>query len=238
MKTKLLISIQLILAVIFCFGCMRTKDDVWDDTKSAGRHVQRGFRSLAGKHGDSRQVRCREEFSVYDEEYSFSPEECDYVPLQDLNNDNLIAMADVSRHPKYSPGDPGSAIPGIDAFYDPATYPELAGIFESVRFPYNSNLIKGEENLLALRKVANYLKKHDRVYVFIEGHCDERGAEAYNLALGSRRSNAVREILIKEGVNPENLFTISYGKERPLFLDHNEESWGQNRRAEFKIYQR
>ncbi|PJD95120.1 MAG: hypothetical protein CK425_09325 [Parachlamydia sp.] len=238
MKTKFLISIQLLLAIIFCTGCVRNKDDVWDDTKTCGRHVQRGFRSLAGKHGDSRQVRCREEFATYNEEYACSPDECDYVPLEDMQGDNSIAMADLRRQPRQSPGDPGSSVPGIDAFNDPATYPELAGIFESIHFPYNSNLIKGDANLAALQKVANYLKQHERVYVFIEGHCDERGAEAYNLALGARRSNAVRTLLIKEGVNPENLFTISYGKERPIFFDHNEEAWAQNRRADFKIYQR
>jgi peptidoglycan-associated lipoprotein len=56
------------------------------------------------------------------------------------------------------------------------------------------------------------------------------------LALGSRRANSIRNALIKEGVNPDNVFTISYGKERPIAFENNEEGWSLNRRAEFKLY--
>lgn len=238
MKTKCLFLIQLLFALVLTTGCTRSRDDVWDDTKTCSRHVSRGFRSLAGKHGDSRQVRCREEFATYNEDYCFSPDECDYVPLEDMNGSNPIHMGDMRFQPRQSPGDPGSSIPGIDAFSDPSAYPELAGTFHTIHFPYNSNLIKGEENLRSVQNVSSYLRNHNNVYVFIEGHCDERGAEAFNLSLGARRSNAVRNLLIKEGVNPENLFTISYGKEKPLLHDHTEEAWAQNRRVEFKIYQR
>lgn len=70
----------------------------------------------------------------------------------------------------------------------------------------------------------------------MEGHCDERGPEAYNLALGSRRAHAVRNMLLQQGVHPDQVFTISYGKERPLVMEHHDEGWAQNRRAEFKIY--
>jgi peptidoglycan-associated lipoprotein len=56
--------------------------------------------------------------------------------------------------------------------------------------------------------------------------------------LGARRANAIRDMLVNNGVHPDHVFTISYGKERPLILDHHEEAWAQNRRGEFKIYVR
>lgn len=148
-------------------------------------------------------------------------------------------MADfVAPQPAQTPGECGSKIPGISAFKDPSMVPGMSKIFRNVYFEYNSNLIKGQQNVETVRGIARYMKQHPNLYVFVEGHCDERGPEAYNLALGSRRSNAVRNMLIQEGVSPDNIFTISYGKERPLVLENHEEAWSQNRRAEFKIYQR
>ena len=163
----------------------------------------------------------------------------DFIPLQDSSNMGPMMLSEqAAPQPRETPGDPGSSIPGIEAFRDPSTVPQLAGIFRNVHFDYNSNLVKGDENLATVHKVADYLRSNPRTYIFVEGHCDERGPEAFNLALGARRSNAVRNMLIAEGVNPNNIFTISYGKERPLVLDQHEESWSQNRRAEFKVYQR
>lgn len=222
-------------------SCCRNTDQVWDDSKSAGRHVSRGLRTMGGKHGDSRAVQSRDEFMACDDCCYASNDGyvADFVPLTDQSNESEIAMADyISRQPRETPGDPGSAIPPISYFQDPSTNPTWAAIFRNINFEYNSNLVKGQDNLETVRSVANYMKRNPNVYVFVEGHCDERGPEAYNLALGSRRGNAVRNLLLQEGVNADNLFTISYGKERPLFHDQNEESHSQNRRAEFKIYQR
>ena len=67
----------------------------------------------------------------------------------------------------------------------------------------------------------------------IEGHCDERGSEKYNIALGDRRANAAKEFLLSQGVNADRIDTISYGKERPVCSDHTEDCWQQNRRAHF-----
>ena len=88
------------------------------------------------------------------------------------------------------------------------------------------------------QQIASFLKKHPNIYIFIEGHTDERASEAYNLALGTRRSNCVRELLIKRGAPAKQLFTISYGKERPEVRGHNRASWAKNRRVFFKMYQR
>lgn len=237
---KLIILVQLSLALFFLSGCCRRADDVWDDTKTASRHMGLGFRSLAGKHGDSRQVRCREDFLECEEDFceGYSAMEFEPFPDQDFNHE--VAMNNPQYHPTQPKIEPGqtSHIPGIEGFDDPKQMADLKDTFRLLYFPYNSSLIKGKDNMDIIRSIAFYLKKKPNTYLFIEGHCDERGAEAYNLALGARRSNSVRNLLIKEGVSPENLFTVSYGKERPVVFGHSEESWGKNRRAEFKIYTR
>ena len=114
-----------------------------------------------------------------------------FVPLADYQNPDDVAMGDfVAPQPRETPGDPGSSIPGIEAFRDPSMSPELARVFRSVHFDYNSNLVKGDDNLMILRDVTRYMQTHPNTYIFVEGHCDERGPEAFNLALGARRSNA------------------------------------------------
>ena len=82
-----------------------------------------------------------------------------------------------------------------------------------------------------LDKQAAWLKKYPGYKITIEGHCDERGTREYNLALGERRANAVRNVLIAAGVSASRISTISYGKERPIVLGSNEEAWAQNRVA-------
>lgn len=82
-----------------------------------------------------------------------------------------------------------------------------------------------------LQRQAAWLNQHPQVRVVIEGHADERGTREYNLALGARRANAVKDYLVSLGVAPNRIETISYGKERPVALCSNESCWSQNRRA-------
>jgi peptidoglycan-associated lipoprotein len=208
-------------------GCCRKQDEVWDDAKTCGRHMKRGVKCLGGKHGDSRQVRSREDFMcVNAEDYGF-------IPLPDEEIGDEIAMANI-RPAK----DPDPSLPGIDGFSDPSLNPKTQGVFSHIHFDLNSNLVKGKENTTTLRKVAEYLKKYPNTWIYVEGHCDERGAEAYNLALGARRANTIRTQLVQEGVDPDKIYTVSYGKERPIASGHNEDAWSVNRRAEFKVFQR
>jgi peptidoglycan-associated lipoprotein len=79
------------------------------------------------------------------------------------------------------------------------------------------------------------LKKFPRVKIQIEGHCDERGTNEYNLALGERRANSTKKYLMSLGIAGDRISTISYGEERPLDPGHNEEAWAKNRRAQFLI---
>ena len=82
-----------------------------------------------------------------------------------------------------------------------------------------------------LDRQATWLQKFPSVRVAIEGHCDERGTREYNLALGERRANAVKDYLVARGVDGGRVSTISYGKEKPVALGNDKASWGQNRRG-------
>jgi len=82
-----------------------------------------------------------------------------------------------------------------------------------------------------LDKQAAWLNQYPAVKVTIEGHCDERGTREYNLALGDRRANSVKNYLASRGVSTARITTISYGKERPVALGSDENAWAQNRRA-------
>ena len=82
-----------------------------------------------------------------------------------------------------------------------------------------------------LEKQAAWLKRYGGVKITIEGHADERGTREYNLALGERRANSAKDFLVALGVSPNRVKTISYGKERPVALGHDESSWSQNRRG-------
>ena len=96
-----------------------------------------------------------------------------------------------------------------------------------------SDLTDATRNVL--KGHAETLKAHEGLKVLIEGHCDERGTEEYNLALGERRATRVRDYLVSLGVKAQYLKTISYGEARPKVRESNEEAWGKNRRAHFLV---
>jgi peptidoglycan-associated lipoprotein len=109
-----------------------------------------------------------------------------------------------------------------------------AFVNEDVHFAFDSSLLNvGAERILEQK--ATWLQDNGNASVQIEGHCDERGTSAYNLALGERRANAVQEYLTVLGVDPSRLSTISYGEELPLDPGHDETAWSSNRRAHFVI---
>ncbi len=112
--------------------------------------------------------------------------------------------------------------------------PPPAGNFapETIYFDFDDYTIKPEaqEKLSAL---AQNMKSATGSVVQVEGHCDERGSNEYNLALGERRAQSVKDYLVNLGVEAGRLSTISYGEEKPVADGHNESAWGQNRRAQF-----
>jgi peptidoglycan-associated lipoprotein len=111
---------------------------------------------------------------------------------------------------------------------------EDAAIYSDIYFDYDRSLIK-ENAVPTLKMIAEDLASNSGRYLLIEGHCDERGDNEYNLALGERRALRTREYLINLGVEAERIITISYGEEEPVDPRHNEDAWSMNRRAHFKI---
>lgn len=107
-------------------------------------------------------------------------------------------------------------------------------IKQDVLFAYDSFTLS-EEAKSVLNQKATWLTDHADISTQIEGHCDERGTTAYNLALGERRANTVKEYLVALGVNATRLSTISYGEESPIDPGHTEAAWARNRRAHFVI---
>lgn len=97
-----------------------------------------------------------------------------------------------------------------------------------------SALIRSEQP--KAEAVANALKAKPNTKVQIEGHCDERGTEEYNRALGERRALAIREFLMNLGIEGHRVFTISYGEDKPAVDSHSDEAWAKNRRGEFILY--
>ncbi|HEX6852421.1 MAG TPA: peptidoglycan-associated lipoprotein Pal [Candidatus Polarisedimenticolaceae bacterium] len=109
-----------------------------------------------------------------------------------------------------------------------------SGVLKTVYFGYDSSEIDDAARA-ALQSNADWLKKNAKFVVEIGGHCDERGTIEYNIALGNRRGDSVRQYLASLGVNPSQLVVVSYGEEKPVDPGHGEESWAKNRRAEFVV---
>ncbi|HNR13589.1 MAG TPA: peptidoglycan-associated lipoprotein Pal [Thermodesulfobacteriota bacterium] len=108
------------------------------------------------------------------------------------------------------------------------------GALENVYFEYDSFTLTAESEQ-KLQRTASWLDKHPSVTVLVAGHCDERGMQEYNLALGERRAVAVQSYLSTLGVRPTTTEAISYGEERPAVPGSSEEAWAKNRRVEFTI---
>ena len=106
----------------------------------------------------------------------------------------------------------------------------IVNVGDRVFFGYDSSELDSDALELLQDQVA-WLKQNSDVSITIEGHCDERGTREYNLALGEKRAQAVKNYLIGLGINPDRVSTISYGKERPAVVGSNDGAWAQNRRS-------
>jgi peptidoglycan-associated lipoprotein len=112
--------------------------------------------------------------------------------------------------------------------------PVLSAIFKNIPFNYDQFSLTPQACAI-LDNVAEWMKSNTAKMVLIEGHCDERGTNEYNLALGDRRANSVKTYLMQLGVDAARIYTISYGEERPLAVGSTEAAWAKNRRGEFKL---
>jgi peptidoglycan-associated lipoprotein len=150
---------------------------------------------------------------------------------------DTASVPDVSPLPVDEPGveaiSPGAGIPEPPAVRQAATMevPELPVLY----FGFDQYDIRSQDVAL-LQQAVDWLKAHPDVHVQIEGHCDERGTREYNLNLGQRRANVVKEFLANNTVEPNRLHTISYGEERPVDVTGSEEGFALNRRVQFLVY--
>lgn len=222
MKKTLIVTLAFLTA-----GCSSTVGNMWDGIITAFRSIGGNSREVNGYGIESRLVSSTSAF--------FGESNGDFIPLNDQDIKSQFLDYTVPQ-PKEVPGDPGGKVPGIDAFTSPSG--ALANLFTKIYFNTDEHVPKNKDYFQSLHRMATFLKKHPNTYIFIEGHTDERASESYNLSLGTRRCNYIRNFLIKDGVNPEQLFTISFGKERPQDHGHGEKHWAKNRRIAFKIYEK
>jgi peptidoglycan-associated lipoprotein len=146
----------------------------------------------------------------------------------------LLMLAACSSSPEPAPGGPGGMGPGGPggvSRFGPGSQQDLAATAgDRVFFAYDRADISSEAQQI-LDRQAQWLKRYPNVHATIEGHTDERGTREYNLALGERRAQAVKNVLTALGIPASRLSTISYGKERPEVPHSDEQSYAQNRRA-------
>lgn len=228
MKKPLLYLISpLLIACYLLTGCDHSSGAVWEDTKTMGRYLQRRGKLLWRKDVDSRMIEAAQDFT--------GPSEEEFIPLKDEDLKTQFANHSIPQ-PQESPGIEGSSIPSIDNFTIPTA--ELAELFKNVYFNTDEHILRKKQYYESIDQIAHYMKENPKVYLFVSGHCDERASESYNLSLGTRRANTIRGLLVKKGVNPNHIYTISFGKEMPIDLGHTQDSWAKNRRVEFKIFKK
>jgi peptidoglycan-associated lipoprotein len=109
---------------------------------------------------------------------------------------------------------------------------QIQRAMQSVLFEFDKAEI-GPDQTARLETAAAFLKQNPNLKFTIEGHCDERGSEEYNLALGDRRANAVKQFLIRQGLSESRFATVSYGEERPLCREQTDACYKRNRRAAY-----
>jgi len=138
------------------------------------------------------------------------------------------APAPAAEAPAPAPAAPAPVVE-VDPLNDPASI--LAK--RSVYFPFDVSAVQEEDKPIVLAH-AKYLSEHPDRMIRVEGNCDERGSNEYNLGLGQRRADSVKQMLVLGGAKVSQIETVSYGEEKPRCTDHSESCWKQNRRGDIK----
>ena len=200
---------------------------VYEEAQLATRYITDKGRELLGKENDSKMLESEEDFLLEASD--------EYIPLQEADLHSAMSEHFSMVQPKdLTPADESSAKSiSYRNFRTPS--PMQKKIFRNIHFNTDSFQPKNKDEEKKIQEIVKYLKTHKNTYVFIEGHCDQRGEGKYNLALGTRRANATRNILIKNGIHPKFIYTVSYGKERLINKANTSSAWAQNRRVSFKL---
>jgi peptidoglycan-associated lipoprotein len=153
----------------------------------------------------------------------------------------FVALAFVigcKGRPPAPPPEPPPPPPAIDTTSQippPPPPPEVAPLqLTTIYFDYDKSDIRADARTI-MGDNARSLSEHPTAVIMIEGHCDERGTDEYNMALGERRANSAKNYLTNYGIEATRVNTISYGESRPAAPGQGEDVWQQNRRAEFKV---
>lgn len=211
--------VPLLMSALLFTGCSTSSSTMWEETKSFGEYLtQKSKQLFRGGDKESKAIESKDEIASSRD---------DYIPL--LDEDLKPQYAEVSAPQSHSLSEKQ-----LEKFKDPSH--ELAAIFKMVHFNTDDHKIRVKEYQDILHNIAEYLKTHPDLFVFIEGHADDRGTEKHNFALTSRRANTVRNLLIKAGVAPDQIYTISCGKDQLLVQGKTRSARAKNRRVEFKIF--
>jgi len=146
--------------------------------------------------------------------------------------------APVQEAPAAAPA-PAPPPPAVEAARPPAPPKDFADTanLQDIHFDFDKSNIRADAARI-LEANAAWLRSNGNMLVLVEGHCDERGTNEYNLVLGERRARATINYLIGQGIAQDRLSMVSYGEERPLCTEHNEACWAKNRRAHFRVKER
>lgn len=148
-------------------------------------------------------------------------------PGNQLNNPNDVSTQSVTPNPNNGNLSANNNVP------NGPEHPEILAN-DTVYFDFDRATIKASEES-KLSDVANYLKNNPANFLKIEGNCDERGTEKYNLSLGERRALAAREYLANLGIDATRIKTVTYGASKPVDPGHNEDAWKKNRRDDMVV---
>ena len=158
---------------------------------------------------------------------------CSSTPTQEGGAD--VSEQSTGAGGAYGTGEAGSATSaanqGAGWHGDPLEDPNSPLATRVIYFDYDQSSVR-PEYVDVVRAHAQYLANNPQVTVRLEGHADERGSREYNLGLGENRANAIRNLMMAEGVADNQMVVVSYGEERPASYEHNDEAWAMNRRVE------
>lgn len=198
-------------------SCQRSSNQTWEDVKTAGRCLQQGVNTICGKYYESKQIATADDFR--------GPDDGEFIPLEEKDLFTDYTKTDAAIAQAKEPTDQ------LPAFLSAKT-----SRFKPVHFETDEHIIREKEDLVTVENILKYLKKNPKMYLKIEGHCDKRASSAYNMALGMRRANHLRVLLIKKGIDFNRIYTVSYGKEKPVAVGDDKNTFALNRRSEFKFF--
>lgn len=211
---QLVLSICLIMMMT---SCQRSSTQAWEDVKTAGRCLQQEVNSICGRYYESKQIATAEDFR--------GPEDNEFIPLEENDLYTEYTKTDAAIAQAKEPTDQLPAFLGAKP-----------SMFKAVHFETDEHIVREKIDLITVDNIVKYMKKNPKILLKIEGHCDQRASSAYNMALGMRRANHIRVLLIKKGVDFNRVYTVSYGKEKPVAPGNDQKAFALNRRSEFKFF--